>query len=270
MSEPESIMPKPIESKPKSLLSSSLGWIKRIALILAGLITTYLLIVLIGLIPANSDFEPAGPEGIEIAIESNSVHADLVLPIETRIINWRDHFPADTFTGETDWCTHVSIGWGDEGFYVDTPTWADFKTTTAANALLLPSSTVMHVSLGNLKFRDPATYRTVRISEDQYRAMVDYILTSFKTDLTETDLTKTNAKSASKVLPPKILIAGKSYGMMDAFFQANGGYHCFNTCNCWVGGAMKTAGIKVPFFSPLPKSVYLYLPEKTGQSSGNP
>ena len=38
---------------------------------------------------------------------------------------------------------YVAIGWGDRGFYVDTPTWADLKLSTLCNALFVPSESVL-------------------------------------------------------------------------------------------------------------------------------
>lgn len=232
-------------TSPKSIFKFALRWIKRAIFYTLAFVAIYLLVALVGLIPANSDFVPAGDDGIEIAVLSNPVHSDLILPIETDVVNWRDHFPESVFSGRTDWCTHVAVGWGDYGFYVETPTWAEFKITTAANALLLPSNTVVHASMGRLQDYRESDYRTVTISKQQYRELVNYVLASFKT-----------------VDEQKVPITGKSYGRTDAFYEAVGTYHCFNTCNCWVGGGLKTAGVSVPVFSPLPKSVFLYLPKQ--------
>ena len=231
-------------TSPKPVSKFIVRWIKRAIFYALAFIVIYLLIALIGLIPVNNDFVPSGDSGIEIAILSNPVHSDLILPIETDVIDWRDHFPESAFSGRTDWCSHVAIGWGDYGFYVETPTWAEFKITTAANALFLPSNTVVHASMNRLEYYNESDYRIVTISTDQYSRLVDYVLGSFKT-----------------VDKEKVLLTGKSYGKTDAFYEAVGTYHCFNTCNCWVGGALKAAGVKVPVFSPLPKSVFLYLPE---------
>ena len=231
-------------TSPKPVSKFIVRWIKRAIFYALAFIVVYLLIVLIGLIPVNNDFVPAGDSGIEIAILSNPVHSDLILPIETDVIDWRDHFPESAFSGRTDWCSHVAIGWGDYGFYVETPTWAEFKITTAANALFLPSNTVVRASMNRLEYYNESDYRIVTISTDQYSRLVDYVLGSFKT-----------------VDKEKVLLTGKSYGKTDAFYEAVGTYHCFNTCNCWVGGALKSAGVRVPVFSPLPKSVFLYLPE---------
>ena len=55
------------------------------------LLTLYAIILLAGLIPVNNRFKPA-TGGITIAIVSNAVHAELVLPIRTDLVDWREHF----------------------------------------------------------------------------------------------------------------------------------------------------------------------------------
>ncbi len=87
--------------------------------------------------------------------------------------------------------------------------------------------------------------RSVRISVAQYERLVAYINASFQ-----------QAEDGSK-----IHIRNAAYGSNDAFFEAHGSYHCFNTCNCWTGGAMRSSGIRTAWFTPLPKTVFLYLPE---------
>lgn len=206
-------------------------------------IALYLLIVLVGLIPVNNDFEPT-PGGVEILLVSNPVHADLVLPINTNTINWREYFAADCFSGDTSAATHVAIGWGDKGFFVETPTWADLRVSIAAKALFWPSDTCMHVSLTKAEFlRDGS--RSVTISASQYEQLVEYIKASFQQE------------ADGSIIP----IRNAAYGSNDAFFQAHGTYHCINTCNCWTGRAMQSAGIRSGWLTPLPKTVFLYLPE---------
>jgi len=207
------------------------------------LIALYLVIVLIGLIPVNNDFKPDS-DGIEILFISNPVHADVVLPIDTNTIDWREHFPADCFSGNTSGATHVSIGWGDKGFFIETPTWADLRVSTAAKALLWPSDCCMHVSLTEAKILREGS-RSVMISVAQYERLVEYIIAGFQH---QADGSKTRIDNAA-------------YGYNDAFFQAHGTYHCVNTCNCWVGRTMQSAGIRTAWFTPLPKTVFLYLPE---------
>jgi len=202
----------------------------------------YLLCCLIGLIPVNNNFQNS-PDGIPVIIISNAVHSDLVLPIEAAGWNWRDHFPAADFQGNTAWATHVAVGWGDRGFFIHTPEWSDLKLSTAVNALLWPSSTCVHVSMTKREFV-LGNGIEVRLTEEQYRRLVEKICTSFGQDPAER----------------LQLIPDSSYHQYDAFYVGVGRYHLFNTCNNWVGRTMKHSGMRVGWFTPLPKSVFLWLP----------
>ena len=241
--EPDSPQPEPESPKPRSLLRRIVGIVLRSLRYFLYVILFYFLVVLVGLIPVNNDFQPT-PDGIEIFITSSSVHADLVVPIQTETIDWREHFPPRYFSGENKSATHAAIGWGDKGFYIGTPTWADLKVSTAANALFWPSDSCMHVCLCTPKAL-PEGVRSVKISVAQYKNLVDYIKKSFR-----------KSSDGSYQWIPKT-----AYSTDDAFFQANGYYHCLNTCNCWVGGGMRAAGIRTAWFTPLPKTMFLYLPE---------
>jgi len=218
-------------------------WFRRMYRFFGGIFLLYLLILLIGLIPVNNDFEPAA-KGIEIFISSNGVHADVVVPIQTDLIDWRESFPEENFAGNTSAATYVAIGWGDKGFYVDTPTWADFKISMALKALFTPSPCCLHVVMKSKPVSDE-NMRSVIISEKQYAAMVQAIQGCIERDENE----------------KLIFIPDASYNQFDAFYEAEGNYHILNTCNSWVGWVMRETGIKTPLLTPMPKTVYLYLPE---------
>ncbi len=203
----------------------------------------YMAIVLVGLIPVNNDFEPT-EDGIEIFFFSNPVHAEIVLPVRTDTIDWRAHFPDECFKGDMSLATHVAIGWGDRGFFIETPTWADLRVSTAAKALFWPSDTAFHVTMMRAEYLGEDA-RSVKISVEQYKQLVEHIRSGFRL----------NADG------DKIQIADAAYGWNDAFFEAHGTYHCLNTCNSWVGGAMKTTGIRTGWLTPLPKTIFLYLPD---------
>ncbi len=213
--------------------------IMRVGLVL---LLSYIAAIVIGLIPVNNDFEPT-PDGIEVIFISNAVHSDIILPMKTEMMDWREFIPPGCFEQDTTSATHVAIGWGDRGFFIETPQWSDLKVSTAAKALFLPSSSCMHVSACGLDSL-PEGARRVRLSAAQYAALVAFVKRSFRTD------------GAGSVR----WIEGESYGSNDAFFEAVGSYHCFNTCNCWSGRAMQAAGIRTGWFTPLPKSMFLYLP----------
>lgn len=216
--------------------------LKGIVRVLLFALAFYIAIVLIGLLPVNNGFVPT-QDGIEIFLVSNPVHADIVLPIDTDTIDWRKHFPAECFSGDVAGATHVAIGWGDRAFFIETPTWGDVRVSTAARALFWPSATCFHVRMIRAEdLGDDA--RSVKISVEQYKRLVDYINSGFRL----------GANGG------KIQLDNVSYAWNDAFFEAYGRYHCLNTCNCWAGGAMKAGGIKTGWLTPLPKTILLYLP----------
>lgn len=211
------------------------------------LVCLYIAVVVVGLLPVNNDFDPEAGE-IQISLISNPVHADILVPIETDVVNWRDVFPTSCFREDTSHATHVAIGWGDRGFFLETPTWADLKLSTAAEALLWPSDSCMHVVMTHQNY-GAADARQVRITTEQYQALAEFIQASF-----------VNGQGEMVVQIPDA-----AYHTNDAFFEAHGSYNCLNTCNSWVGRGLRQCGVRTPVFSPLPKSVFLYLPSDSGR-----
>lgn len=201
----------------------------------------YFGILLIGLIPINNDFRPPDDEQVVIYVASSAVHADLFLPATTETIDWHKEFNNSTFGVDTKNFSHIAIGWGDRGFYLETETWADLKLTTAANALLLPSESCMHVDFTSAKYHKNVV--AVAITAAQYRDLVDFIKSSFK-------------RSPNGAY---LQIEGYAYSGTDAFFQAHGKYHLLNTCNSWIGRALQAAGVRTPWLTPLPNTPTLYL-----------
>src|ERR1043166_571354 len=103
-------------------------------------------------------------------------------------------------------------------------------------------STCLHVEMWDESYVPDGASKT-RISQEQYRRLVEYILGSFRRD------------EGGRFLR----IEQGAYGADDAFYHAQGSYHAFNTCNCWVGGGLKSAGVRTGWFTPLPKTVSLYM-----------
>ena len=101
----------------------------------------------------------------------------------------------------------------------------------------------MHVNLWDDN-AIPTGARKTTISHEQYRQLVDFVLASFRRG------------EDGRFL----LIEGAAYDSNDAFYQAHGSYHAFNTCNCWAGRGLKAAGVRTGWFTPLPKTVFLYMP----------
>ena len=218
-------------------------WLIRGVLLLAVLVSGWLLIILVGLIPVNNDFIPS-ENGIEIFLVSNSVHSDIILPLDHPEFSWRDQFAAEDFDDDISVATHVAIGWGDKGFFISTPTWEDLKASTVANALFWPSGTCMHVNMTRADFLT-SDARSVKISRPQFMQLSKSIQASFK--------------GAGVPITP---IDCANYGTSDRFYEARGSYHLFNTCNSWVGVQLRAAGVKTPWNPILPGTPFLYFPDK--------
>lgn len=225
----------------KQLIRSRLiRWAKRGLKWTLLLCLGYFVILLVGLIPVNNDFTPR-ENGIKIYVISNAVHADIVVPKTNDVIDWSESFSDNQFVGDTSQETHVAFGWGDRGFFLETETWDDFRLSTAANALLLPSESCVHVSFTRPEYYSDFT--SVSISREQYVRLVEFINGSFKKDVDN----------------DRIQVEGYAYSKTDAFFDAHGQYHLLNTCNSWAGRALSASGVRTPWLSPMPKSPMIYL-----------
>ena len=226
-----------------SLISKVGRWTKRLSRTMLWGLVALIAILIVGLIPVNNDFEPA-KDGIQIFLISNAVHADIIVPVSTAKLDWLEKFANAKFMSDVSDQSHVAFGWGDRGFFLKTKTWDDFKISIAANALLLPSESCVHVS-----FTAPNAYLdpvSVTISPEQYSRLVEFIESTFELD--------DHGEC--------IQIPGEAYSTNDAFFTSKGRYHFFNTCNSWIGRCLKVAGVRTPWLTPLPKTPMLYIESK--------
>ena len=109
-------------------------WCKRVFTWVPVACFVYVLILVVGLIPVNNDFV-SSEDGIKLYVVSNAVHADIIVPTTTSVVDWYATFGNAKFTKDVSDQSHVAFGWGDRGFFLETETWDDLKLSTAANAL---------------------------------------------------------------------------------------------------------------------------------------
>lgn len=199
-------------------------------------------IFLLGIIPANKDFTNA-ENGIEIYVGTNGVHTDLVLPVENEIIDWREKVPLKDFPEVDNSFKYISMGWGDKGFYIQTPTWADLTASTAFNALFLASPAAMHITYRRNAPMNNELYVGLRISEKEYKKIVNFVTPYFQTN------------QHGEI----ILIPDAGYNIYDNFYEAHGKYHMVNTSNNWTNTCLKNAGIRAALWSPLDQPILYQL-----------
>lgn len=195
-------------------------------------IILYWLIALISkYIIVNKNFKsPKIGDGVEVFIVSNGVHTDIVVPSQHLLMNWNS-FLGDTKSINSE---YTAFGWGDKGFYLNTPNWGDLKFSTAFRAMFWKSATAMHVTYYPSKLKEKSSVKKIRISEEQYETLIHYIQKSF-------------VLHSNKPL----LIKDETYeGLPNSFFEAQGSYHFLKTCNEWTRMGLTESGIKTIFWSP--------------------
>jgi conserved hypothetical protein len=216
-------------------------WLVRVFVFLIALILLYLTAaVVLTLIP--SGHATSVENGVTIFIRTNGVHTDFVLPANRTEVDWTQYIKKENFKYIYD-PEYITFGWGDKGFYIETPEWSDLKASTAFKALFFLSTTAMHVSYLS---EEPALDKDCRklvLSEYQYNKLIEYILASFKKD------------KAGNV----ILIPGKGYSSNDNFYEANGTYSLFKTCNSWLNIGLKRIGVKTATWAPFDKCIFYHL-----------
>ena len=195
-------------------------------------------------IPVNTGSENDNGE-ITIAVISNGVHTDIAVPVKNEISDWSAFVPvSDTKLADSTF-QYVSFGWGDKGFYIETPTWDDLKASTAVKAMFWMSSSAMHVTWRkNLPVKSASCVR-IKISREKYAALFKYIRNTFEMRNEET-----------------VYIPAPTYGKHDAYYEAKGTYNLFETCNVWTGNGLKEAGVRVAVWTPFEKSVMIQLPRE--------
>lgn len=207
--------------------------VKRALILFFGFIVFYLLTAWICSHIGTSPEKAAGEEFNEIYVASNGVHTDVIFPLE--ILN--ESFSKLEYKTQPK---YLAFGWGDKGFYLNTPTWGDLTFSTAVNAVFLESPTAMHVTeYANVG----ADWKKVEIDNFQLIALIKFIQNSFKFN-SDNNFIKINSYS---------------YGNTDTFYEAKGSYSCLRTCNTWTNEAMKKAGIRTAIWTPFDWGILKHL-----------
>ncbi|MBU6122531.1 TIGR02117 family protein [Hymenobacter siberiensis] len=180
------------------------------------------------------------PADVTVFLRTNGVHTDIVLPIKTNQIDWGQSLPIANIPSQDSTMRYIAFGWGDKGFYLDTPTWADLKVSTAFVAAFWLGSSAMHTTYFHSLAPGPETI-PLHLSHAEYARLIAYIQRSFALDV------------AGRTQH----IAGHSYGPDDAFYEAHRVYSFLYTCNTWTNNALKASGQRACLWTPSDKGIFL-------------
>jgi uncharacterized protein (TIGR02117 family) len=197
--------------------------------------------LVLGVLPRNAGFVET-PDGIPVFVRTNGVHADIVVPSRTAGIDWTSEFPARHMPALADPTEWIAFGWGDRGFMLTTPTWADLRPVTALVAISGFGQGVMHIEYVD----SPRAYnaRTVRISRSQYEQLAEAIRASF---------VRGPDGGVRRVDAP-------GYFGTDAFYEAVPTYTFWYTCNEWTRRTLASAGIRTATWAPFDTAILAQLP----------
>lgn len=180
---------------------------------------------------------------ITIYILSNGVHTDIVVPVKNRQFDWSRHVLTKNTRQPDSTFTYLAFGWGDKGFYLNTPSWSELKTSTAFNAAFGLGSTAIHTTYYREMKENPENCVRLAITPKQYKRLVYYILGSLRLD----------QKGGLCFIPTNAV-----YGDTDSFYEAKGTYSLFQTCNSWANGALKSCGQRAALWTAFQGGIFCH------------
>ena len=159
------------------------------------------------------------------------------MPLSDDLFDWTSIInPADSPAGQGDApIRYVGIGWGERNFYLNTPQWSDLTASTAVQALSGVNSTLIHAIYYREPPREGEKYRQIHRQPRTIPPPECQPDAPFKL-------------KAGKAIP----VAGAHYSADDAFYEAEGRYHLFNTCNSWLNRRLTESGINGVVWTPFP------------------
>lgn len=222
-------------------LKSTLLIIKKLFLQIFIVLITYVAAAfLISKITVNSTAENQSKD-VCIYIKTNGVHTDIVVPVKNEIKDWSSQIKFENTKLKDSTAIYLAFGWGDKGFYLDTPEWSDLKVSTAFNAAFGLGSTAIHTTFYKTITVNASCVK-IDVSKENYKKIVATIENTFQLDTNQN---------------PQVIEA-ITYGNTDSFYEAKGKYSLFHTCNSWANGVLKTANQKAAFWTVTDSGIFCH------------
>ncbi len=176
---------------------------------------------------------------VTIYMKSDGIHTDFVFPVKTRYVDWRNVFLPKETKGKDSTFQLISVGWGDQGFFLNTPQWSDLKASTAFDACFYRGKTALHINYLP-RLTEEYEHVELKISKKQYYILYKFVLETLR---------KTNDQDY-------ICIRGRGYWDTDSFYEANGSYGMFFTCNSWINKGLKKANLPACQWTPFNAGIF--------------
>ena len=190
------------------------------------------------------DKEAEGKDVADVAIyiTTNGDHVDIVLPLKNDQVDWSKEIKfKNTVANDTN--AHlVAFGFGDRDFYLKCGMLDKITTSIAFRAGTGLGTPAMHTIFYQGLERSAACIK-IMLTTAQYYRLIMYIEKSFKTD------------GAGHYINIKTDV---HFDDNDAFYEANGSYNIFFTCNTWANDALKAAGQVACLWTPFDQGIFYH------------
>jgi len=211
---------------------------KMMLAVLIFVVSYLFLVFVIPYIPVNTT-DIVKTKEVTVYIKTNGVHTDLVVPIKTIFKDWSENIKFSQIKSQDETMQYIGFGWGDKGFYLNTPEWSDLNFSTAFVAAFGLGSSAMHATFYKQISENERCIK-IKISAHQYQKLISYIESNFKLD--------DNGKP--------IWIDAVTYGQNDSFYEAKGAYTLFYTCNTWANNALKAMDQKAALWTATDQGIF--------------
>ena len=164
----------------------------------------------------------------DVYLLKSGPHTDFFVKAKTEVHDWTLDFPYINNADPDTTLPWLAIGWGDKGFYLNTPTWADLTVSTAVSAATGLGTAGIHATY----YYTVPEYKPIvklGLTENQYRRLCRYISRTLIAD------------SQGKRIMLQPLKPGVNHEH-DRYYDANGTYSMIHTCNTWVNNGLKVSG----------------------------
>lgn len=182
-----------------------------------------------------------GPPEHRILVLGNPIHTDIAIAIDPEILARFTKLAEAGLPVDLPGARYLVFGWGSRAFYIETPTWGDLKPGPLFAALTWDQS-VMHVGVAGDLDRAAEPARDFHLTDTQFERLLAFIEESFV-----------------QGSDGPVLVPDAAYGDFDQFFEAKGPFTAVLGCNTWTAGALREAGLRTGWWTPIPQTLGLSL-----------
>jgi uncharacterized protein (TIGR02117 family) len=209
---------------------------------LRGLLAAVVVLILGVIIPTKWFYNTQADCNFPIYVSSvNNFHAELILPVDNGLFNWRQFLNLQELGTEADRYQYLSFGWGDKQFFMN----AAYDPISIFDVLFLPGPSVMHVwghSAGKPQLGNNFQLKKVNLSREEYGRLAKFIEDSF---------------ALNPDRKPVYLRTG--FYRNSGFYEARGTYSALRTCNAWTAEGLRLADVNTPVWTALAPAVTFHV-----------